>query len=218
VRQGKRLDTKYRIGPLDPAPNDPLRDPKVVAQTYGYGRPWDNEAQDRFMWCPKTLKEWYDDYGSESRVQHFLVGTPQAQGQAQPAAQAPQQQWAQAPVAPPQGYAPPQPQTPYSPAFSAGVPQQAPPPQQPPAQYNVTAASQGQDPWGTPGQAPAQPAPNGPIGEFHPATTQNPVQPPAAPPAAPPAPQAQVAPAEDSDFSALRARMQGYARPDQQTT
>ena len=32
MRQGKEIDTKYRIGPLDPSPNDPLRDPKVVCR------------------------------------------------------------------------------------------------------------------------------------------------------------------------------------------
>lgn len=180
MRQGKQLDTKYRIGPLDPAPNDPLRDPKVVAETYGYGRPWNKEDPERFMYCPKTLKEWFEDYGSEDRIKHFLVGSPQAQTQQQMAAQGPPPAWAQPP-----------------------------------------------NPWDTPGQAPAAPAPNGPaaaagIGEFHPATTSNPVQPPAqpAPPVAPPPAQAQVAPAEDTDFASLRNRMKSYqpGQPGQQTT
>lgn len=86
-RIGQKLETDYRIGPIDPDPNDPLRDPAKLAEAYGYGRPWDKDDPNRFWWCPQTLPEWIEQYGSEDRVKHFLM--PSA---AQPEAQQPPQQ------------------------------------------------------------------------------------------------------------------------------
>lgn len=191
MRQGEKLDTKYRIGPLDPPPNDPLRDPKVVAETYGYGRPWNKEDPERYMYCPQTAKEWADDYGSESRVKHWLVGDAQAQHQQEMSAQGAPPGWVPAAAAPPNPWDQQQAAT-------------SPPPWQQPGYTGPPPA----DPWATPGPPPAQPTANG-LGEFDPATTSNPV----------PAPQNQVAPPEDQDFGALRARMKGYAQQSgQQTT
>jgi hypothetical protein len=78
TRIGAELDTKYRIVPLDPV--DALRDPQVVAQTYGYGRPWNKDDANRYLYCPQTLKEWSDYYGGEERIKHHLVGDAPVQG------------------------------------------------------------------------------------------------------------------------------------------
>ena len=172
VRQGEGLKTTYRIGPLDPDPNDPLRDPKTLTEYYGYGRPFDKEAADRYMYCPQTLRQWYDYYGSEERIKHWLV--PSTDNQQQAPAGHPNPAWAQ---------------------------QQAPQPPQPAG-------------WGapTPPVPPAAPPVGDPVlgggglGEFHPATTQNPASSPATPP-----PPSQVA-APDQDFASLRNRMKGYGQ------
>ena len=79
TRRGEKLETKYTIVPVDPTPSDPLRDPKVVIEYYGYGRPWDGNANDRYMYCPQTAKEFADDYGSERRIKFWLVGEQQQQ-------------------------------------------------------------------------------------------------------------------------------------------
>lgn len=74
TRIGKELETDYRIVPLDPAPNDPLRDPKTLRETYGYGKPWDKDDPNRFWWCPQTLTEWAEQYGGEERVRFLITG------------------------------------------------------------------------------------------------------------------------------------------------
>lgn len=99
VRKGEKLNTKYHIGPLDPDPNDPLRDPKALTEYYGYGRPFNKDDEDRFMYCPQTLRQWADYYGGEERVKHWLV--PSADDAQQAPAGHPNPAWAQQTPQPP---------------------------------------------------------------------------------------------------------------------
>lgn len=69
-RSGGGLDTTYSILPCDPV--EELRDLKVVQEFYGYGRKWNAEDPDRFLFCPQTIEEWVEYYSSEDRVRHFL--------------------------------------------------------------------------------------------------------------------------------------------------
>jgi hypothetical protein len=70
-RVGADLHTKYEISPIDPI--EELRDPEVVRQFYGYGRPHNAEDADRFLYCPMTLPEWCDYYSGEERARRLLV-------------------------------------------------------------------------------------------------------------------------------------------------
>jgi hypothetical protein len=70
TREGEKLDTKYSIIPLDPAPA--LKDIDALQKFYGYGKPWDNEDKDRFLYCPQTLPQWAENYAGEDRVKYFL--------------------------------------------------------------------------------------------------------------------------------------------------
>lgn len=89
-REGDGLDTQYTIVPCDPVPE--LTDLSVVQELYGYGREWPrnpykddkgNEVanpdsalvsayEERFLFCPQTLKDWADQMSSEDRAKHFL--------------------------------------------------------------------------------------------------------------------------------------------------
>jgi len=199
TRRGEKLETKYTIVPVDPTPNDPLRDPKVVTEYYGYGRPWDNNADDRYMYCPQTAKEFADDYASERRIKFWLVGEQQ-------------QQQTQATGGPPQIPIPgqPVPSTPAATAPAAPVANAAPP--TPGWGNGATEAQDGAGEFHPATTHNPEPAPSAP-----PAIPM-----PGAPAPAAPAPETQVAPAEDQSFESLRARMQGHAKQaaaeQQQTT
>lgn len=85
-RTGKGLDTDYAIIPLDKDPDWTDNETGIAAlhERYGYGRPYDREDPDRFMYIPMTLLEWAEKHASEERVQELLgapvasVGTPVA--------------------------------------------------------------------------------------------------------------------------------------------
>ena len=74
TRMHSGLDTDYQIAPLDAPADDPLRDYATMQQHYGYGHKWDKDDPNRFWWCPQTLEEWKEDYGSERRIRYFLLG------------------------------------------------------------------------------------------------------------------------------------------------
>lgn len=71
TREGEKLDTKYSIIPLDPDPE--LKDVEHLQKFYGYGKRWDNEDKDRFLYCPQTLPQWAENYAGEERVKFFLT-------------------------------------------------------------------------------------------------------------------------------------------------
>ncbi|QDH91793.1 hypothetical protein SEA_PHRAPPUCCINO_118 [Mycobacterium phage Phrappuccino] len=70
VREGSGTDTSYTITPVDPIPE--LKDIAVVQEFYGYGRPWNKDDPERFLFCPQTLEEWADYYSGEERAKHWL--------------------------------------------------------------------------------------------------------------------------------------------------
>lgn len=70
-RDGGGVDTKYHIAALDKLPE--LEDVKVVQETYGYGKAWDKESPERFLYCPQTLPQWADWFAGEDRVKKFLL-------------------------------------------------------------------------------------------------------------------------------------------------
>lgn len=98
TREGERFDTKYHIVPILSA-DDELKDPANVAKFYGYGRPWpknphkDDKGQEikdpdqkdveawnsRFLFCPQTLAQWSDNFGSEDRAKFWLTPKDGAQ-------------------------------------------------------------------------------------------------------------------------------------------
>jgi hypothetical protein len=82
-RTGERLDTKYSIIPLEPDPD--LKDIETLHKYYGYGKPWDTNDPNRFLYCPQTLHQWAERYGSEDRVKYFLVPDDSAPQSASPA-------------------------------------------------------------------------------------------------------------------------------------
>ena len=69
-RMGGGLDTTYSILACDPI--DSLRSLDEVQAFYGYGKAWNAEDPDRFLFCPQTIDEWQAYYGSEERIKHFL--------------------------------------------------------------------------------------------------------------------------------------------------
>jgi len=73
IRKGTGFDTEYQIYACDPI--DELRDPAVVKQFYGYGRPWNDEDPDRFLFCPQTLAQWAEYFSGEERIKHWLLPT-----------------------------------------------------------------------------------------------------------------------------------------------
>lgn len=183
-RIGGDKNTLYIPTPIDPG-GDPeleaLRDPSVLAQYYGYGKPWDENDPNRFYFCPQTLVDWADYYSGEERAKFWLVRTPQ---QGMPGAMPMQQPptvagfpamgfpgavpgqapgYTQGPgyIQAPQAYPNPpvQPQMPVPPVVAGYPPPQQPAMQQPPA---------------APVFAPP-PLPGG-YAEFAPGTTQNPPQ------------------------------------------
>lgn len=91
VRVGADKDTSYTFIPLEPV--DALRDQQALHEHYGYGRPWNNDDPNRFLYCPQTLAEWEAYYGGEERIQHWLggmgTGQTQQQGWNPPAADEP---------------------------------------------------------------------------------------------------------------------------------
>jgi hypothetical protein len=72
TRVGSDKDTHYEIAPLDPV--EALRDLDALHAFYGYGRKWNEEDPDRFLYCPQTLDEWSDGYSGEERAKYWLVG------------------------------------------------------------------------------------------------------------------------------------------------
>jgi len=70
-RVGADKHTEYRIVPVDPV--DELRDLKVVQEFYGYGREWNDDDPERFLFCPQTLHEWADYHSSEERAKFWLL-------------------------------------------------------------------------------------------------------------------------------------------------
>jgi hypothetical protein len=74
TRIGSDLQTDYQIAPLDCPADDPLRDPEVLKQHYGYGKAWDKDDPNRFWWCPQTLDEFVAEHSSERRIKRFLLG------------------------------------------------------------------------------------------------------------------------------------------------
>lgn len=114
TRIGGDKNTKYSFIPLDPI--DELRDPEAVQMLYGYGKPWDQNDPQRFLYCPQTLAEWADYYGGEDRVKFWLEskgasgGSFPAQAAAAPVVQAPATQaapWASHAPDEPQAQQPP---------------------------------------------------------------------------------------------------------------
>jgi hypothetical protein len=83
TRIGGDKDTLYAPIPIEPVGDilNAMRDLAVVQQYYGYGRPWNPEAPDRFLYCPETLIEWADYYSGEERAKFWL--TPKAPAAAQ---------------------------------------------------------------------------------------------------------------------------------------
>ena len=75
-RVGADMTTKYDISPIDPI--EELRDPEVVRQFYGYGRPRNDQDPDRYLYCPMTLSEWCEYYSGEERATRLLA--PKAGG------------------------------------------------------------------------------------------------------------------------------------------
>lgn len=71
TRVGSELDTRYEIAPLDPV--EELRDLAKLHKAYGYGRKWNDEDPDRFLYCPQTLEEWAEGYSGEERARYWLV-------------------------------------------------------------------------------------------------------------------------------------------------
>ncbi|QDF18637.1 ssDNA-binding protein [Gordonia phage Pupper] len=82
TRQGAKTDTTYQIVPKDPDGSD--FDIKKHYEGYGYGRPYDEEDPDRYLFCPQTLPQWAESYGSEERVRYFLLGEREASGDSKP--------------------------------------------------------------------------------------------------------------------------------------
>lgn len=70
-RLGKGIDTEYAITPLDK--DEALVDPEKVRKFYGYGKKWDDEDPDRFLFCPETMPQWVERFSSEDRVKYFLA-------------------------------------------------------------------------------------------------------------------------------------------------
>jgi hypothetical protein len=70
-RSGADKNTEYTITPLDPV--EEFRDPAVLHAFYGYGKPWNDEDPERFLFCPQTLSEWADYYSGEERAKHWLL-------------------------------------------------------------------------------------------------------------------------------------------------
>jgi hypothetical protein len=71
VRAGSDKTTYYKFAPLDPI--EGLRDKASVHDKYGYGRQFDPQSPDRYMYCPETLGEWIARYSGEERARHFLL-------------------------------------------------------------------------------------------------------------------------------------------------
>ena len=98
IREGERLDTKYRVLACNPVPG--LSTEAEVQEHYGYGRPWptrpaDDEKdpvvisawKDRFLYCPETLTEWADKFSSEDRARKLWLnedGSPSVATSAPP--------------------------------------------------------------------------------------------------------------------------------------
>lgn len=82
TRQGGGMDTTYRIVPKSPDADFSL---ESLQARYGYGTGKNADGEvlgpdhpERFLFCPQTLQEWAEYFGSEERVKHFLVGDHQA--------------------------------------------------------------------------------------------------------------------------------------------
>jgi len=82
-RTGSALDTTYTAIPLEPIQE--LKDIDVLHKFYGYGKPWDKEDPQRYLYCPQTLHEWAEYYAGEERVKYFLTGSSDAPAAARPA-------------------------------------------------------------------------------------------------------------------------------------
>ncbi|QIG58363.1 ssDNA binding protein [Gordonia phage Skog] len=72
TRSGAKTDTTYQIVPKD-ADREEFDLAKHYEQ-YGYGKPFDENDDDRFLYCPQTLTEWAEQYGSEDRVKFWILG------------------------------------------------------------------------------------------------------------------------------------------------
>lgn len=189
TRSGGDKDTIYIPQPIEPTGDagEALRDPEVVAQYYGYGRPWNEQDPERFLFCPETLPQWAEYYSGEERAKFWLTPkvaaaapgafNPQAPGSGSVAGL--QQPYTTITAAPPipqpsisgLGYTvPPQPQNPAPPAFTA-----PPAPAMPPSPA-----------MSAPVPAPAPPVPAGP--PFVPTPPGQPAFVPAQPQAQPQAP------------------------------
>lgn len=72
TRVGSDKETHYEIAPIDP--QEELRDVDNLHKFYGYGRAWNDEDSDRFLYCPQTLDEWSEGYSGEERATYWLVG------------------------------------------------------------------------------------------------------------------------------------------------
>lgn len=70
-RQGDKLDTKYTAMPLEPLPG--LRSHDEVQGFYGFGKEFDKEDPDRYLYCPQTLAQWADHFSSEDRYKFWLT-------------------------------------------------------------------------------------------------------------------------------------------------
>jgi len=79
-RIGSGVDTSYSITPLDPV--EELRDPEVLRDFYGYGKPVDENDPDRFLFCPQTLAEWAEYRSSEEWAQRWLTPSGETPSQA----------------------------------------------------------------------------------------------------------------------------------------
>ncbi len=83
TRNGKLRATNYAGIPVGPA--DEWEDleafTKELHARYGYGtgkdhqgNDLDKDSEERFLYCPSTLKEWCDDQAREDRVKSLLLG------------------------------------------------------------------------------------------------------------------------------------------------
>lgn len=83
-RRGADKNTKYDMSPIDPRESaEPLEDLEALHAFYGYGKKWDEQDPDRFLFCPQTLDEWAEGYSGKERAEFFL-------GNAKPQEQPPQ--------------------------------------------------------------------------------------------------------------------------------
>jgi hypothetical protein len=74
VRRGKDKDTKYSVVGIDAPADDPFKDLAYLQEYYGYGRKYNENDPERYLYCPQTLEEWAAEHSSEDRAKRLLQG------------------------------------------------------------------------------------------------------------------------------------------------